>query len=84
MEIPGIRSWIIYYLISFVVLLWAVFLSIQGVMLWISLMLVIIVVGVNFFMLSGEVKKHAARSTMMKEISQFNEISVETIPKKLP
>lgn len=84
MEIPGIRTWIIYYLISFVVLLWAVFLSVQGVMLWISLMLVIIVVGMNFFTLSGEVKKHAARRAMMKEISQLNAISVETVPKKLP
>jgi hypothetical protein len=83
MEIPGIRTWIIYYLISFVVLLWAVFLSVQGVMLWISLMLVIIVVGMNFVTLSGELKKHAARRAMMKEISQLNEISVETIPKKL-
>lgn len=84
MEIPGIRTWIIYYLISFVVLLWAVFLSVQGVMLWISLMLVIIVVGMNFSTLSGELKRHAARRAMMKEISQFNEISVETVPKKLP
>lgn len=53
-------------------------------MLWISLMLVIIVVGMNFYTLSGELKKHAARRAMMREISQFNEISVETMPKKLP
>ncbi len=48
MELPGLQTSIVFYLISFVVLLWAAFLSSQGTMLWVSLMLVIVVIGVNF------------------------------------
>jgi len=70
MQIPGLRTWIIYYLISFVVLLWAVFLSVKGVMLWVSLMLVIVVTGVNIWTLVGEVRRHAARQELMREISR--------------
>ncbi len=44
MDLPGLQTWIVFYLISFVVLLWAAFLSAQGIMLWVSLMLVIVIV----------------------------------------
>ena len=56
MEVPGIRTWVIFYLISFVVLLWAAFLSVNGTMLWVSLMLVIIVVGINFVTVYNQIK----------------------------
>lgn len=61
MELPGIRTWVVFYLISFVVLLWAAFLSSQGVMLWVSLLLVILIVGVNFVTVFNQIKSHAAR-----------------------
>lgn len=66
MELPSLQTWIIFYLISFVVLLWAAFLSAQGIMLWVSLFLVIIVVGINFWVVYGEVKKHAERKKMQE------------------
>jgi len=59
--------WIIFYLISFVMLLWAAFLSAQGIMLWVSFFLVIVVIGINFWVVYGELKKHAAR----KELQRF-------------
>lgn len=66
MELPSLQTWIIFYLISFVVLLWSAFLSSQGVMLWVSLFLVIVVIGVNFWVVYGEVKKHAKRKELQK------------------
>jgi Flp pilus assembly protein TadB len=69
MELPSLQTWIIFYLISFVLLLWAAFLSAQGVMLWVSLFLVIVVVGVNFWVVSLEVKKHAARKALQRSFT---------------
>jgi uncharacterized BrkB/YihY/UPF0761 family membrane protein len=70
MELPGLRMWIIFYLISFVVLLWAAFLSAQGVMLWVSLLLVIIIVGVNFITVLNQVKAHAARKEFQRDLTK--------------
>ena len=70
MELPGIRTWVLFYLISFVVLLWAVFLSAKGVMLWVSLMLVIVVVGVNFITVYNEIKKHASRKALQTALTR--------------
>ncbi|OPY38477.1 MAG: hypothetical protein A4E35_00900 [Methanoregula sp. PtaU1.Bin051] len=67
MELPPLHMWIIFYLISFVMLLWAAFLTAQGVMLWVSFFLVIVVIGVNFWVVYNEIKKHAAR----KELQRF-------------
>ncbi len=64
------RSWIIFYLISFVVLLWAAFLSASGVMLWVSLLLVIIIVGINFYTVVGEIKRHSARKEMQRKLTE--------------
>jgi cytochrome c biogenesis protein CcdA len=61
MELPGLRTWVVFYLLSFVVLLWAAFLSSQGVMLWVSLLLVIIIVGINFITVLNQLKAHTAR-----------------------
>ena len=61
MNVPELRTWIIFYLISFVVLLVALIITLGGELLWISLTLVIVVVGINFITLSGELKKHTAR-----------------------
>lgn len=74
MELPSLRTWIIFYLISFVMLLWAAFLSAQGVMLWVSFFLVILVIGVNFWVVYGEIKRHAAR----KALQQFFVSGIDT------
>ena len=70
MELPGLQTWIIFYLISFVVLLWAAFLSSQGIMLWVSLMLVIVIVGVNFFVVFTQIKMQAARRQMQYDLTK--------------
>lgn len=70
MELPGLRTWIVFYLISFVVLLWAAFLSAQGVMLWVSLLLVIIIVGVNFMTVLNQIKGHAARKEFQHNLTK--------------
>jgi hypothetical protein len=69
MDVLNVRTWIFFYLICFVALLWAVFLLAQGVMLWIGLTMVIIVVGFNFILITSELKSHKKREKMMKSIS---------------
>lgn len=70
MELPGLRTWIVFYLISFVVLLWAAFLSSQGVMLWVSLLLVIIIIGLNFLTVFNQIKAHAARKEFQSNLTK--------------
>ena len=70
MELPELRTWIIFYLISFVGLLWATFLSVQGVMLWVSLFLVIVIVGINFFTVYNQLKLRESRKLMLKNLVQ--------------
>jgi hypothetical protein len=70
MELPGLRTWIVFYLISFVVLLWAAFLSSQGVRLWVSLLLVIIIVGLNFYTVLNQIKNHAARKEFQRNLTK--------------
>jgi uncharacterized BrkB/YihY/UPF0761 family membrane protein len=69
MELPGLRTWVVFYLISFVVLLWAAFLSAQGVMLWVSLFLVLIIIGVNFATVLNQIKLHAARQEFQRNLT---------------
>jgi uncharacterized BrkB/YihY/UPF0761 family membrane protein len=59
-----------FYLISFVGLLWATFLSVQGVMLWVSLFLVIVIVGINFFALYNQLKLRDSRKDMQRNLVQ--------------
>jgi uncharacterized BrkB/YihY/UPF0761 family membrane protein len=70
MDMPGKQTWIIFYLISFVVLLWAAFLTATGVMLWVSLLLVIIIVGINLMTVLGELKKHTARRELQRKLTE--------------
>ncbi len=70
MELPGIQMWIFFYLISFVVLLWAAFLSAAGVMLWVSLMLVIIIVGANFYVVFTQIKQLATRRQIQRDLTK--------------
>jgi len=70
MELPGLRTWILFYLLSFVVLLWAAFLSAKGAMLWVSLLLVIIIVGVNFVTVYNQIKLHASRTEFQRKLTE--------------
>ncbi len=70
MELPSIRLWVIFYLIAFVMLLWAVFLSSQGTMLWVSLMLVIVVIGINSLVVVREIKRITARAEMQQSLTR--------------
>ena len=70
MELPNIRTWIMLYLISFVGLLWATFLSVQGLMLWVSLFLVIVIVGINFFTLYNQLKLRDSRKEIQRNLVQ--------------
>ena len=70
MELPGIQTWIVFYLISFVVLLWAAFLSAQGIMLWVSLMLVIVIVGINFYVVFTQIRMQATRRQMQRDLTK--------------
>ena len=45
MELRDPRGWVFYYIICFVALLWVGFLSAQGVMIFVSLFLTLIVLG---------------------------------------
>lgn len=83
MELPGLRTWVVFYLISFVVLLWAAFLSAQGVMLWVSLLLVIIIIGLNFMTVMNQIKAHAARQEFQRSLTKdFERGKIENEEKK--
>jgi Flp pilus assembly protein TadB len=70
MEQPGLRTWILFFLISFVALLWAVFLSAKGVMLWVSLMLVIVVLGITFFTVFNQINLNASRQKVQRDLTR--------------
>lgn len=73
MDINEVRTWVMFYLLSFVVLLVAIFITTQNdSQLWVSLMLIIIVVGVNFFMIFSELKRYQARKAFMHRMSKFD------------
>ena len=79
MEVPEVRTWVVFYLLSFVVLLVATFITTQNDgQRWISLMLIIIVVGVNLFLLLSELKRYQARKAFMRRMSKFDETRTGT------
>jgi len=68
MEIDNSRTWVIFYLISFVVLLFVFFLTTQGLLLGIGLTLAIVVVGFNLFFILGEIKKNDRKKELMEKL----------------
>ena len=68
MDILNVRTWVFFYLICFVALLWAVFLLTQGMMLWLGLTLVLIIVGFNFILVATELKGQKKHAQIMKTI----------------
>lgn len=83
MDIPVLRTWAIFYLLSFVLLLFALFLSTQGVLLWVSLFLVIILIGVNLFTMSIEIKRRSMKRERLKTLSKNNDPEYLLDQKKL-
>ena len=69
MEQPDLRTWIIFFVIALGALLWAVFLSAQGDMLWVSLILVIVVLGVTFFKIFNQISANASKKKAQKELT---------------
>lgn len=77
MDILNVRTWVFFYLICFVALLWAVFLLTQGMMLWVGLTLVLIVVGFNFILVASEMRGHKKQEQMMKNITAVKTDSIQ-------
>ena len=72
MDVHQSRTWIIFYLISFVLLLFALFLTSEGVLLGIGFMMVIVVVGVNLAIVTHEMKQAAKKKEVMDRISKID------------
>ncbi|NLA38175.1 MAG: hypothetical protein GX882_02080 [Methanomicrobiales archaeon] len=71
MDIPEIRTWVMFYLLSFVVLLVAIFITTQNDgQRWVSFMLVVVVVGVNLFLLVFELKHHQSKKDFVRQVSK--------------
>jgi hypothetical protein len=70
MEQPDLRTWIIFFVIALGALLWAVSLSAQGDMLWISLILVIVVLGITFFKIFDQISTNASKKKAQKELTE--------------
>jgi len=77
MEFDEVRTWVIFYLISFVVLLLALFFTTQGVMLGIGLTLVIVVIAINFLIINAEIKKIKERKEMLKKFTKKDDTNEE-------
>lgn len=61
MNIFTMKTWMVFYLVSFATLLWAIFLTSSGMMLGISLVLVSMVVGTNFTVVFSDLKRRQQR-----------------------
>ena len=78
MEVLEYRTWIIFYLITFTALLWAVFLSTQGVMLWVSLTLNIMVMGICGRFLVGEIRNYKKKKERIRKILTSETVEIDT------
>jgi Na+/H+ antiporter NhaB len=58
-----------FFVIALGALLWAVLLSSQGDMLWVSLILVIVVLGVTFFKIFNQISANASKKKAQKELT---------------
>ncbi len=68
MNLFAMKLWLVFYLVSFVTLLWAVFLTSSGIMLGISLVLVCMVVGTNFTVVFIDLKRHHQRFDKLRAL----------------
>jgi len=81
MDTAEVRTWIIFYLISFVVLLTTLFFTTQGFLLGIGLTLIILVLGINFALIKKEIHKANSKKDLMRKLSKQD--SSEDKPKKI-
>ncbi|MHC1626200.1 MAG: hypothetical protein ACXQTG_05915 [Methanoculleaceae archaeon] len=70
MEITSLRTWVLFYLISFTVLLWALFLTAQGTLLWIGLTFVIVVGGIDAALLAFEIRQIIRRRNLFEDFGR--------------
>ena len=68
-----VRTWVIFDLISFVVLLVALFFTTQGVMLGVGLTLVIVVIGINFMIVYKEIKRINKKRELIERLTKKEE-----------
>jgi len=74
MDLPGIRIWIAFYLIGFIIVAWAVFVAAKGVMIWVCLLLVGLVLGISFVTVYNQVKMQTARLEMQRRLVEGLEL----------
>jgi len=78
MDVPELRTWIIFYLLSFVVLLVALSITSHDEgQLWIGFTLIIVVVGVNFALLFSDLKRNKERQDFMRKVSKIGSDDTE-------
>ena len=71
MDLHESHTWILFYLISFVVLLVAVFLTTKGVLMGIGLTMVIVVIGINLMFVLGQIKDSTKKKGVMERVSHI-------------
>ncbi|MFA5414372.1 MAG: hypothetical protein WC295_02660 [Methanoregula sp.] len=68
MDLPGIRIWIIFYVVAILILIGAISISVKGVMVFVCLILVCIAIGISFFTVNTQLKIQAARTEMQRQL----------------
>jgi len=71
MDLQESHTWIIFYLISFVVLLVSVFLTSEGVLMGVGLTMVIVVIGINLMFMLSQVKQSSKKKEQMDRVSRI-------------
>ena len=79
MDLQESRTWIIFYLISFVVLLVSVFLTSKGVLMGIGLTMVIVVIGVNLIFMLVQIKESSKKKEIMNKVSHIERVFVDDV-----
>ncbi|MBP2132300.1 hypothetical protein J2128_000221 [Methanomicrobium sp. W14] len=66
------QTWVIFYLVSFLVLLVALFFTTQGLLLGLGMTLIIVVVGLNFYIIWNEIKRVNKKKELMQRLCGKN------------
>jgi hypothetical protein len=68
MDLPGIRIWSIFYVVSFIIITSAVFVAAKGVMILVCLLISGLVLGISFFTVYTQVKIQNSREEMQRKL----------------
>jgi hypothetical protein len=79
MDLQESRTWIIFYLISFVVLLVSVFLTSKGVLMGVGLTMVIVVIGINLIFMLVQIKESSKKKEIMNKVSHIERVFVDDV-----